>query len=388
MSAWLRELLSEPPSPSQATAGKDSEAQGLRAVRRLTEDVTEDAATDAAIFSALQAAQSERGESEPSSMGNGLRPKTLAQFAEGGQERVVRVLRVSVAAALQRGVPLPHILFDGPPGLGKTTLAMVLSNEMGTRLHSASAPALDTPMSLVNLLVGVEPCDVLFIDEVHQLPRAVCEYLYSAMEDFHIDWVEGKGPHSQTVRQQLHPFTLVGATTNPGLLPTPLRDRFGLQQHLEFYQPGQLARIAARTAEVFGVPMTEEGAAEIAARGRGTARVVNSLVERARDWAEVVGEGVVTGPMATQALHGLGIDEAGLTPLDRRYLRALQESYGGGPAGVGALAATLGEEASVLTDVVEPYLLSGGYVNRTAQGRRLTQKGNDHIAATRRLDDV
>ncbi len=315
---------------------------------------------------------------EDEALGLALRPRTLEEY-DVGQRRLVDSLRVSIDAARGRGDVLEHVLFDGPPGLGKTTLAHIIANEMGGQLHQTSGPALERASDLVGILTNVERGDIFFIDEIHRLPRVVEEYLYSAMEDFRIDFVVDRGPYAKTIPLDLAPFTLVGATTRAGLLTPPMRNRFGMFHHLEFYTPEQLEKIVSRSAALLEVELDEAGARQIARRSRGTARVVNRLLRRVRDFAEVKADGRIAEEVACGALEALGVDEEGLDELDRKYLRAIIDYYEGGPAGVNALAAALGEESDTLEDVVEPYLLKIGFVIRTSRGRIATQRAYDHL---------
>jgi len=316
--------------------------------------------------------------SEPEPQGNDLRPQTLDEY-DVGQDHLIRNLQVAVAATLRQDRPLPHVLLDGPPGLGKTTLAYVLANELGTDMHPTSGPAIDDPQALLGLLDNLQRGDVLFIDEAHRLPHYVAEYLYQALEDFRIDWIEGTGADATTQVREVAPFTMIAATTNSGAMPRPLRDRCGLHFHLTFYTPAQLARIADRSARILGLRLAPEAALLLADRARGTARIVNRLLQRAADWALVMEDGLLTVALAEEALLSLGIDHLGLTPLDRRYLRVLLNFYGGGPAGVNALAAALGDEKDNIQEVIEPYLLMKGLIARTSRGRIMTDRGKDHI---------
>lgn len=306
-----------------------------------------------------------------------LRPRTLTEYV--GQKDVVQKLGIAIKAALGRGEPLDHILFHGPPGLGKTTLAHIVSNEMNAGLVCSSGPALERAADLVGILTNLQQGDVLFIDEIHRLPRVVEEYLYPAMEDFQIDIVLDPGPHARTVRLDLSEFTIIGATTRAGLITGPLRNRFGLSLHMQFYNTFELAEILRRSSGILKLEVTEGGAETIALRSRGTPRICNRLLKRVRDFAQVEGMETVTEEVAVEAMDIHGVDEAGLDGLDRRYLRVIIEQYSGGPVGVAALAATLNEEKDTLIDVVEPYLLISGFLNRTSRGRMTTSRAWRHL---------
>ncbi len=310
---------------------------------------------------------------------NELRPQTLDEY-DVGQGSMIRIMRVEIAGALMKGTALPHVLMSGPPGLGKTTLAYVIANELGTTMHQTSGPALEDASSVVGLLADIREGDILFIDEIHRLPNTVCEYLYQAMEDFRIDFIEGERGEARSVVRELPRFTVVGATTNTGEMPRPLRNRFDIQFHLEFYNEEQLTVIADRTARIMGTSISPSAAQELAQRSRGTARIVNRLVERACTWALVLEEPEITPEVLHVTLDAMGIDEAGLTPLDRRFLRTIEEQYDGGPVGLPAIAATLGEDKSIVSEVIEPYLLLRGYINRTPRGRETTDRGRAHMA--------
>lgn len=300
-----------------------------------------------------------------------LRPRTLEEYGRAGQRAVVDNLSIAIQAAQMRNEPLEHVLLHGPPGLGKTTLAHVIAHEMGGTLVATSGPALERQGDLMGILTKLERGSVLFVDEIHRLPRTVEEFLYSAMEDFAVDFVIEKGTHASMIKIPLRQFTLVGATTRTGMLSAPLLDRFGLPYHLSFYSPEELARVVRRSATILETPVDEEGALEIAARSRGTPRIANRLLKRVRDYAQVRGDGRITRLIADEALSREGVDEHGLNALDRRYLETIVDYYDGGPVGIEALAATINEEKDTLVDVIEPYLLNKGYVVRTAGGRKI-----------------
>jgi len=309
--------------------------------------------------------------------GASLRPRSFEEYV--GQERIVENLRISIDAAKQRGEPLEHVLFYGPPGLGKTTLAGLIARELGANFRPTSGPTLEKPKDLVGILTSLEEGDVFFVDEIHRLGRVVEEFLYPAMEDFQIDFIVDRGAYAKTLKLPLRRFTLVGATTRAGMLTAPLRERFGIVQHLDYYPPSELERIVRRSANVLGVPIDAEAARTIAARSRGTPRVANRLLRRVRDFAEVRADGRISDAIACEALQREGVDELGLDRLDRAFLRTIVEQYRGGPAGISAIAATLTEDAETLEDVVEPYLLKEGFVTRTASGRRATAHAFRHL---------
>ncbi|MGH2447479.1 MAG: Holliday junction branch migration DNA helicase RuvB [Chloroflexota bacterium] len=300
-----------------------------------------------------------------------LRPQSLEEYGLAGQRAVVENLAIALKAARKRGEPLDHVLLHGPPGLGKTTLAHIVAHEMEGTLVGTSGPALERQSDLMGILSNLETGSVLFVDEIHRLPRAVEEFLYSAMEDFKVDFIIDKGAHARTIKFPLRRFTLVGATTRTGMLSAPLLDRFGLVYHLDFYAPEDLAKVVTRSASLLGTRIDESGAREIAARSRGTPRIANRLLKRVRDFAEVRGDGAITVATAAEALDREGVDQNGLNDLDRRYLHTIVEYYGGGPVGIEALAATINEEKDTLVDVIEPYLLKENWVVRTAGGRKV-----------------
>ena len=306
-----------------------------------------------------------------------LRPRTFAEYV--GQEQAVASLRVSVEAARRRGECVDHVLLYGPPGLGKTTLAGIIANEMGTNLVTTAGPAIERGADLMGILTNLGANDVMFIDEIHRLPRAVEELLYPAMEDFSVNFVIDKGMHARTLKYALKPFTLVAATTRPGMLSAPLRERFGIFHHLDFYSEVELSRIVTRSAAILETRIDPAGAAEIARRARGTPRIVNRLLRRVRDYAQVSGDGAVTEPIARDALDREGVDARGLDRLDRRFLGAIVEVYGGGPVGIEAVAATINDDAETLAEIVEPYMLKIGFIAREPRGRRVTREGYAHL---------
>lgn len=309
-----------------------------------------------------------------------LRPAKLADFI--GQKDLVESLKVSLQAAKQRGEPVEHMLFSGPPGLGKTSLAYIIAHEMNTRITVTSGPAIDRAGDFIGILTNLEKGDVLFIDEIHRLSKAVEEFLYPAMESFQIDFIVDKGPYAKTIKFNLKPFTLIGATTRSGLLAAPLRDRFGIFHHLDFYTTDDLCQIVVNSAKKLAVSLDQKAAEEIARRARGTPRIANRLLRRVRDYAQVkTKSGAITFDVVLKAMGTLGIDEEGLDETDRRLLGVIRDHYQGGPVGVEAVAATLNEEVDTIVDVVEPFLLKRGFLKRTPRGRELTVQGTKHIGA-------
>lgn len=306
-----------------------------------------------------------------------LRPQTLDEYI--GQAKVKENLRIYINAAKFRGDSLDHTLLYGPPGLGKTTLSQIIANEMNTSIRVTSGPAIEKPGDLAALLTNLNEGDVLFIDEIHRLPRTVEEILYPAMEDFSLDIIIGKGPAARSIRMPLKHFTLIGATTRAGQLTTPLRDRFGVLMRLELYTHEELATIVTRSSDILGIKISKSGAEEIAKRSRGTPRIANRLLKRVRDFAQIMGDGEITKEIADYALKQLEIDELGLDGTDRKMLTTIIKFYDGGPVGLETLAATVGEESVTLEDVYEPYLMQIGFLNRTPRGRCVTKAAYDHL---------
>jgi Holliday junction DNA helicase RuvB len=306
-----------------------------------------------------------------------LRPTSLTDFV--GQERVKEQLQLLIDGARRRGEPVDHLLFSGPPGLGKTTLAQIVANEMGAGFQPTSGPALDRPSDLAAILTNLDDGDVLFVDEIHRMPRPVEEVLYPALEDFVLDVVLGKGPTARSIRLELPKFTLVAATTRPGRITLPLRERFGFSPRLDYYPVDDLGRIVGRSAGILEVRLDEPGAAEIARRSRGTPRIANRLLRRVRDFAEVRHDGAITGEVARAGLEVFEVDDQGLDRLDHAILQAIVQRFGGGPVGLSTLAASVGEEPDTVEDVVEPYLLQLGFLDRTPRGRVATERAYRHL---------
>jgi Holliday junction DNA helicase RuvB len=314
---------------------------------------------------------------DDNSFENGLRPRSLEEYV--GQAKAKENLRVFIDAARNRDEALDHVLFFGPPGLGKTTLANIIANEMGVNIKSTSGPVIEKPGDLAAILTNLEAGDVLFIDEIHRLSPVVEEILYPAMEDYQLDIIIGQGPSARTIKLDLPRFTLVGATTRAGLLSSPLRDRFGVTSRLEFYSDDDLTTIVKRSARLLGVPTDTDGAHEIARRSRGTPRIANRLLRRVRDFAEVMGNGTISLTLADQALQRLEVDRRGFDHMDRLILLTIIDKFGGGPVGLETLAAAVGEEKDTIEDVVEPFLLQQGYLNRTPRGRTATPLAFEHF---------
>ena len=317
---------------------------------------------------------------------NALRPPKFDDFS--GQNKVVENLHVFVEAAKYRGEPLDHTLLHGPPGLGKTTLSNIIANELGVGFKITSGPVLDKPGDLAGILTSLEPNDVLFIDEIHRLSPVVEEYLYSAMEDYRIDIMIDKGPSARSIQIDLNPFTLVGATTRSGLLTAPLRARFGINLHLEYYDPDTLSRIIKRSARLLKVPIDDNAAIEIARRSRGTPRICNALLRRVRDFAQVKGNGTIDHTIAKSSLQSLNIDKYGLDEIDNKILLTIIDKFRGGPVGVSTIATAIGEDAGTLEEVYEPYLIMEGFIKRTPRGRMATELAYEHLGKSLRGSTV
>ena len=323
------------------------------------------------------------GQAREKDFENALRPLRFGDFS--GQQKVVDNLRIFVEAAKYRGEPLDHTLLHGPPGLGKTTLSNIIANELGVGFKLTSGPVLDKPGDLAGILTSLEPNDVLFIDEIHRLSPVVEEYLYSAMEDYRIDIMIDKGPSARSIQIDLAPFTLVGATTRSGLLTAPLRARFGINLHLEYYDADTLQTIIERSAGILGLPIDAEAAGEIASRSRGTPRIANALLRRVRDFAQVKGNGRIDLPIAQIALEALNIDRYGLDEIDNKILLTIIDKFRGGPAGVGTIATAIGEDSGTVEEVYEPFLIKEGFIKRTPRGREVTEMAYRHLG--RPMDD-
>ena len=323
------------------------------------------------------------GQAREKDFENALRPLRFGDFS--GQQKVVDNLRIFVEAAKYRGEPLDHTLLHGPPGLGKTTLSNIIANELGVGFKLTSGPVLDKPGDLAGILTSLEPNDVLFIDEIHRLSPVVEEYLYSAMEDYHIDIMIDKGPSARSIQIDLAPFTLVGATTRSGLLTAPLRARFGINLHLEYYDADTLQTIIERSAGILGLPIDVEAAGEIASRSRGTPRIANALLRRVRDFAQVKGNGRIDLPIAQIALEALNIDRYGLDEIDNKILLTIIDKFRGGPVGVGTIATAIGEDSGTVEEVYEPFLIKEGFIKRTPRGREVTEMAYRHLG--RPMDD-
>ena len=315
-----------------------------------------------------------------------LRPQRLSQYI--GQDKIKKEISIYIQAAQNRSEALDHVLLYGPPGLGKTTMAMVIANEMGTSIRTTSGPAIEKAGDIVALLNELEPGGILFIDEIHRLPRPVEEMLYSAMEDYFIDIIIGEGDTARPVHFSLPPFTLIGATTRAGLLSAPLRDRFGIVAHMEYYTVRSLSQIVNRTSDVLKAKIEEQGAIEIARRSRGTPRVANRLLKRVRDFAEVEADGTITEKVASAALDMLSVDKEGLDTIDQQMLEVIINLYHGGPVGLNTIAANIGEDAGTIEDMVEPYLLQEGFIQRTPRGRVATQRAYTHLGIPYTPDEM
>ncbi len=306
-----------------------------------------------------------------------LRPKLLKDYI--GQDKIKKELNIYIQATLARDEALDHTLIYGPPGLGKTTLAMIMSNELNVGIKTTSGPAIERPGDLIAILNELQPGDILFIDEIHRLPKIVEEVLYSAMEDFYVDIIVGQGTNSQPIHFELPPFTLVGATTKAGSLTQPLRDRFGIILHMQYYENEELSEIVTRSSRIFDVTISEDGANEIALRSRGTPRIANRILKRVRDFSEVLGSGVITKEITEKSLNTLGIDSEGLDLIDHKILKTMIESYHGGPVGLSTIAVNISEDIETVESMYEPYLIQKGYIKRTPRGRMVTKKAYNHL---------
>lgn len=321
---------------------------------------------------------SEKSETEEDLILNiSLRPKKISEFV--GQKDIVKNVQISILAAKQRKEPLEHILLNGPPGLGKTSLAHIIAHEMGTKITATSGPAIERAGDLIGILTNLEGGDILFIDEIHRLPKVVEEFLYPAMESFQIDFVIDKGPYAKTIKFNLKPFTLVGATTRTGLLSAPLRGRFGLFFHLDFYLPEEISQITKHSAKLLGIRIEDNAAMEIASRARGTPRIANRLLRRVRDYAQVSKKEKIDVDIVDETLKNLGIDKAGFDEIDRKVLKVILDTYAGGPVGIESLAASLNEDSDTIEDTIEPYLLKAGFLKRTSRGRLATKLAFEHF---------
>ena len=322
-----------------------------------------------------------RGKNSDKEFENALRPLSFPDF--NGQEKIVSNLKIFVQAARVRGESLDHVLLHGPPGLGKTTLSNIIANELGVGFKVTSGPVLDKPGDLAGILTSLEPNDVLFIDEIHRLSPIVEEYLYSAMEDYRIDILIDKGPSARSIQIDLNPFTLIGATTRSGLLTAPLRARFGINMHLEYYDSKTLAGIISRSAQILGVTFDDDATYEIARRSRGTPRIANALLRRVRDFAQVMGNGHITNAIAKMALEALNIDKYGLDEIDNKILCTIIDKFNGGPVGIGTIATALSEDPGTIEEVYEPYLIKEGFIKRTPRGREVTDLAYKHLGRNR-----
>ncbi len=316
-------------------------------------------------------------QTEDNEFDKALRPKTLDEFI--GQNHLKKLLDISIKAARQRNESLDHVLFYGPPGLGKTTLAGIIARELGVNITVSSGPVLEKPSDLAGILTNLQRHEVLFIDEIHRLSHVIEEYIYPAMEDYSMEIILDSGPSARTLKIDIEPFTLIGATTRAGLLTPPLRDRFGIVLRLDYYDVDSIKKILLRSARLLGVPIEAEGASALALRSRGTPRIANRLLRRVRDFAQIIGDGIITEKIALEALEMLQVDHAGLDEMDKRLLNTIIENYRGGPVGIKTLSAAIGEDAGTIEEIFEPYLVQQGFLERTPQGRKVTYKGYKHM---------